>query len=91
LIARNDTGGVSVRFLAQNLEQPGENGSIMGPDARQQVVREVNERIRELSLNGAEVLKAGRTRFLCECGDPACLETMELSFVEYERVRNEHW
>jgi hypothetical protein len=61
----------------------------MGPDAGQQVVREVNERIRELSLNGAEVLKAGRTRFLCECGDPACLETMEISVLEYERVRNQ--
>jgi hypothetical protein len=66
------------------------NGSIMGSEARQQLVREVNERIRELSLNGAEALKAGQTRFLCECSDPACLETMELSFVEYERVRNQH-
>ena len=62
----------------------------MGLDARQQVVREVNERIRELSLNGAEVPNPGRTRFLCECGDPACLETMELSFVEYESIRNQH-
>jgi hypothetical protein len=47
------------------------------------VFREVNERIRDLTTFGEQV------EFLCECGDPGCLEPIPMSVPEYERVRGE--
>jgi hypothetical protein len=45
--------------------------------------REVNESVREVSGGGP----TETTEFLCECGDEACTETVELRNEEYESVR----
>ena len=47
--------------------------------------REVNERIERVS----EALQATTERLaiLCECGDPECVERIEVALPEYERVR----
>ncbi len=53
--------------------------------ARQQVVfREVNERIAELTglLN-----ETGVNLMICECSDPTCAESLEITIEEYETVR----
>lgn len=53
--------------------------------ARHQVVfREVNERIAELTglLN-----ETGYNLLVCECSDPACAESLEITAQEYEAVR----
>jgi hypothetical protein len=50
--------------------------------------RSVNERIAEASVrfdNGG----ATDARFLCECGDPACSERLEVPLEEYEQVRGD--
>jgi hypothetical protein len=46
--------------------------------------RAANERIKE-SLSGLEV--RGRIPFVCECGDPDCLEAVELTRDAYEKIR----
>jgi hypothetical protein len=48
----------------------------------QSLFREVNERIEELSRS------ATSTKFICECADERCDETMALSREEYEQVRS---
>jgi hypothetical protein len=52
--------------------------------ARNQVLfREVNERLREMiGDSGAP------TKFLCECSNPDCAETITLDLEEYEAVRS---
>jgi hypothetical protein len=54
-------------------------------DARNQALfREVNERIEQFP----EPLGAdGRDRLFCECGNPECMQQIELTRAEYERVR----
>jgi hypothetical protein len=53
--------------------------------ARNQIVfREVNERIAELTGDGNET---GVSLFICECGDRACAESLEVTPSEYELVR----
>ncbi|HJU37434.1 MAG TPA: hypothetical protein VJ716_08470 [Gaiellaceae bacterium] len=53
--------------------------------ANQQVLfREVNEHIAELSGDWGET---GVSPFVCECSDPECVESVEISPDEYERVR----
>jgi hypothetical protein len=47
--------------------------------------RGVNERIRELA-GDEEVPTNGSRRYLCECGEQECLETIELTVDEYEEV-----
>jgi hypothetical protein len=48
--------------------------------------REVNERIEQVS----EALQVGpeELRILCECGDESCVEQLDVSIREYERVRS---
>lgn len=45
--------------------------------------REVNERIAE----NAQRFDAGSTEFICECGDPQCVERVKATIEEYEAVR----
>jgi hypothetical protein len=45
--------------------------------------REVNERIRELSL-----MNAGLVEFLCECGRPDCMTAFPVSLPDYKAVRD---
>jgi hypothetical protein len=49
--------------------------------------REVNERLKELGESFSVV--AEQAEFICECGDPTCVERISLSLDEYERVRSE--
>jgi hypothetical protein len=59
--------------------------SAVGTVARRQVVfREVNERIAELTglLN-----ETGVNLLICECSDPGCAESLEITPEEYEAVR----
>ncbi len=52
------------------------------PGTRQEsLIREVNERIREIS--------SGYDRFdvRCECGDTECRETLDVTAAEYEEIR----
>ena len=52
--------------------------------ARNQVLfREVNERLREVLADLADM-----TEFGCECSNPECTETVSLWVAEYERVRS---
>lgn len=49
--------------------------------------RNVNERIREVAVShGAD---DHVYEFICECSDPTCTERVELTSVEYERVRTD--
>lgn len=54
-------------------------------DARTQALfREVNERIEQFS-EGPDV--AAHDRLICECGNSDCMQQIELTRAEYERVR----
>jgi hypothetical protein len=48
----------------------------------QSLLREVNERIAQVSEATAE------TQFLCECANLQCQEILDLSLFEYETVRS---
>lgn len=48
------------------------------------VLREVNERIAEITRRQEE----SDSGFLCECGRDDCLEIFALSLVDYEAMRN---
>jgi hypothetical protein len=51
--------------------------------ARNQALwREVNERIKNVAETAADV------EFLCECADLDCVQTLNLSIAEYERIRS---
>ena len=57
----------------------------------QSLFREVNERIRYLAdvNERIEYVAEGATsEFVCECSNPECISTIELTVVEYERVRS---
>ena len=45
--------------------------------------REVNERLDDLAVSWAKT-----TDYLCECSEAACVEIVELTNAEYERVRS---
>ena len=47
------------------------------------VFREVNERIEELTRESEWLA------LVCECGNPQCNEPLNLTVIEYERVRQE--
>ena len=49
--------------------------------------RSVNERIAETSVHFDG--DATDAEFLCECGDPACSERLEVPLEEYEQVRED--
>ena len=50
----------------------------------QLVFREVNERIAELTRDWNET---GVSLFICECSDPGCAESLEITSAEYEQIR----
>jgi hypothetical protein len=47
------------------------------------LMREVNDRIREL----AALTESDRIAFFCECADPLCSETLRVSVLEYDAAR----
>jgi hypothetical protein len=48
------------------------------------VLREVNDRIAEMALEGNEI---GVGLFVCECSDERCAEAVAIAAAEYERIR----
>jgi hypothetical protein len=66
-------------------------------DARQERIgknevlfRQVNERLREVAESFS--LVAERAEFICECGKSDCMEPVQLTLSDYERVRsNPRW
>jgi hypothetical protein len=72
-----------------NREPEGSRAASRDRLALQQLFREVNDRLRDLALHEFDVPRTRRTTYLCECGDPDCLETVELSLDEYEILRAE--
>ena len=48
--------------------------------------REVNERLRELNESFETLLSEGA--FVCECARIDCIEQLELTQAEYERIRS---
>jgi hypothetical protein len=57
------------------------------PGRNEAIFREVNERLRELGEGFSVVAERGE--FVCECGDEACAEPIQLTLEEYERVRSD--
>jgi hypothetical protein len=69
---------------------PGENDGIIDERERRVIrnealFREVNERIEDVS---EAVSRSDFITFICECGEEACLERIELTREEYEHVRS---
>jgi len=51
------------------------------------IFREVNERLRELGEGFS--LVSEQADFVCECGDSACTERVQMSLAEYEEIRSD--
>ena len=57
----------------------------------QSLFREVNERIQYLGEVNERIgydAEAATSEFVCECSSTECISTIELTVVEYERVRS---
>ena len=54
----------------------------------QLLFRDVNQHLRDLSLSQVQVPWTDRTRYLCECRQDGCLETIDLTPAEYEYARS---
>jgi hypothetical protein len=65
------------------------NGSLERLARNQSLFREVNKRLRALSVQQVQVPWTDRTAYLCECGDDACLEMVELTPDQYEALRSD--
>jgi hypothetical protein len=48
---------------------------------KQRLMREVNDRLRDVAELDVSV-------FICECTDPHCNSTLELSLEKYDRIRS---
>jgi hypothetical protein len=59
-------------------------GAEGGPEIKESLFREVNERIR--SLNATPGIPVEETEFVCECGDADCTETVRMTLEEFESV-----
>jgi hypothetical protein len=53
------------------------------------LLREVNERIREVGERLQVLPDNGELEFRCECGRPECEEFVSMTASDYERVRSE--
>jgi hypothetical protein len=70
--------------MANLLEGQGaRNGRGEGAPVRSELLREVNERIREVGRSGS----LGSLEFVCECGGGDCVATVELTAREYDDIR----
>jgi hypothetical protein len=73
-----------------SMNWPEENDGVIDERERRVIrnetlFRQVNERIEELREG---VPESEFTDFLCECGEQACIERVELTHEEYEGVRS---
>ena len=59
-------------------DAPGE-----GVPVRSELLREVNERIREVGRDG----HGAALEFVCECGGGECVSLVQLTFGEYDGIR----
>lgn len=59
------------------------NGRGDGQPVRSELLREVNDRIREVGREG----DFPSLEFVCECGNGGCIEVVELTAAEYDRIR----
>ena len=59
------------------------NGRGEGGPVREELLREVNDRIREVGLDGS----VDSLEFVCECGGGGCAAMVELTAGEYEGIR----
>jgi hypothetical protein len=69
---------------------PGDNDGVIDPAERQVIrnealFREVNEQIEDVS---EDVPRSEFIGFLCECGEEACVEQIQLTREEYEQIRS---
>ena len=73
--------------MANPLEEPGagKNGRGDGKPVRSELLREVNDRIREVSLDAAGAVDT--FEFVCECGGGDCVAMVELTARQYEGIR----
>jgi hypothetical protein len=55
-------------------------------EANRSLFREVNERIREISVE--RWAPPDRIGFLCECGDTECANVVSLAVAEYDAIRS---
>jgi anti-sigma B factor antagonist len=75
-------------LLAEPLTTPADSPSPPGAVSEERMARnqalfrEVNERVEEVQSG-----EPGTIEFLCECGDPTCLEALPLALEEYEAIR----
>ncbi len=51
----------------------------------QSLLRDVNERVREINATFGEILPL--SEWICECADDTCTQRVELTQAEYEAVR----
>jgi hypothetical protein len=57
----------------------------MHDEANRSLFREVNERIRDVSVDRWDGSPIG---FLCECDDPECVEVLDLAIADYDAIRS---
>ncbi len=55
--------------------------------ANQELFREVNERIAEITHTLADHAEHGTLEVLCECSRPDCVSRLPLTFEQYDDVR----
>jgi hypothetical protein len=61
------------------------DGLVRLPAGGRSLIREVNDRVEELSSEWEE---NGRSVVFCECAETGCLEKIEISHIAYERIRD---
>jgi hypothetical protein len=66
-------------------QKTGTNARGNGAPVRTELLREVNDRIRDVGRNGSGSLTS--LEFVCECGDGDCVAMVELSTGEYDGIR----
>jgi hypothetical protein len=59
------------------------------PAVNQQLFRDVNNRVHDLAIRQLDPPWLERTAYLCECADPGCIGTVELTLNEYESLLEE--
>jgi hypothetical protein len=68
-------------------QETGKNGRGDGEPVRSELLREVNERIREVGREGDRWPEG--LEFMCECGNGGCEAMVELSANAYDGIRQE--
>ena len=61
------------------------NGRGDGQPVRSELLREVNDRIREVGREG----DFPSLEFVCDCGNGGCVEVVELTTADYDSIREQ--